>query len=145
MNPRNRFLGGPSCFIGENEVPYMCAWSENGSMTSEILNTIVETLDILQVFDGSSGINPFILLDGHGSGLSLPFLRNINSTGNIWFACIGVPYGTSLSQVGDSVEQRESYKSALTEMKKRRIAHKTKLMMTRLTIEVNEIMILINA
>ena len=96
MGPGKRFPGGPSCFVGGKEVPCMCAWSENGSMTSEILTTIVKTLDILQVLDRSSGINPFILLDGHGSRLGLPFLRYINSTGNIWFACIGVPYGTSL-------------------------------------------------
>ena len=73
-------------------------------MTSEMFTTIVRTIDILQVFDRSSEINLFILLDGHGSRLALPFLQYINATGNMWFACIGVSYGANLWQAGDSAE-----------------------------------------
>ena len=87
-------------------------------MTSDILTTIVKTLDELDIFDRSTGKNPFMLLDGHGSRLGLPFLSYINNPLHLWFACIGVPYGTSLWQVGDSKQQNGSYKMALSRIKK---------------------------
>ena len=65
-------------------------------MTSDILTSIVETLDVLEVFDRSKGKTPFILLDGHGSRLRLSFLDYINDPLYPWAACIGVPYGISL-------------------------------------------------
>ena len=36
-------------------------------MSSDIMNTTVVTLDHLEFVDWSSGINPILLLDGHGS------------------------------------------------------------------------------
>ena len=142
--PGKRFPGGPSCKHNGKEIPCFCAWSEKGSMTTEILTRILETLDHLQVFDRSRGIKPFLMLDGHGSRYGIPFLRYINNDAHLWVACIGVPYGTSLWQVGDAAECNGTYKGGLTTMKKKIIAHKTKLMMPRLTIEVTEIIILVN-
>ena len=142
--PGKKFPGGPTCYHNGIAIPCFCAWSEKGSMTTEILTRILETLDYLEVFDRSTGINPYLMLDGHGSRMGLLFLRYINNPAHLWIACIGVPYGTSLWQVGDSAEQNGTYKGGLTTMKKKIIAHKTKLMMPRLTIEVTEIMILVN-
>ena len=87
-------------------------------MTSDILRDIVATLDHLDIFDRYNGMRPFFLLDGHGSRLELPFLSYINDKAYEWDVCIGVPYGTSLWQVGDSVQQNGSFNSALARMKK---------------------------
>ena len=45
------------------------------------------------------------MLDGHGSKMGLPFLCYINDPVNIWIACIGVPYETSLWKVSDAAEK----------------------------------------
>ena len=142
--PGKKFPGGPTCYHNGIAIPCFCAWSEKGSMTTDILTRILETLDYLEVFDRSTGINPYLLLDGHGSRMGLPFLRYITNPAHIWIACIGMPYSTSIWQVGDAAEQNSVYKGGLTTMKKKIIAHKTKLTMPRLTIEVTEIMILVN-
>ena len=113
-------------------------------MTTDILTRILETLDHLEVFDRSTGINHYLMLDGHVSRMGIPFLRYINTPAHLRIACIGVPYGISLWRVGEAAEQNGTYKGGLTTMKKQIIAQKTKLMMPRLTIEVSERMILVN-
>ena len=68
-----------------------------------------------------------MLLDGHGSRFELPFLQYINDCGNeghCWNACIGVPYGTALWQVGDSQEQNGTYKMELTHAKRELLEQK---------------------
>ena len=104
-------------------------------MMSDILTSIVETLDVLEVFDRSTGKTPFMFLDGHGSRLGHSFLNYINNPLHPWSACIGVPYGTSLWQVGDSKQQNGSYKMALARIKKEIIDKKTERLMPRLTIK----------
>ena len=60
---------------------------------------------------------PFLLLDGHGSRFGLSFLEYINDAWHEWAVCIGVPYGTSLWQVGDSSQQNGAFKIALKKAK----------------------------
>ena len=51
----------------------------------------------------------------------MPFLEYINgrtSEKNKWNVCIGIPYGTSYWQVGDSTEQNGCFKMSLTRAKK---------------------------
>ena len=144
MGKGKLFPGGPSCTYRGKHIPCMCAWSPKGSMTSDILRDIVKTLDTLDIFDRSTGIKPVLLLDGHGSRMELPFLQYINNPLHLWSALIGVPYGTSMWQVGDSAEQNGSYKMALSRIKKTLVEWKQRKMLARLTIEVLEIMILIN-
>ena len=144
MGKGKLFPGGPSCTYRGKNIPCMCAWSPKGSMTSEILKNILKTLDTLEIFDRSTGITPLLLLDGHGSRMELPFLQYINDPLHLWRALIGVPYGTSLWQVGDSAEQNGAYKMALARIKKILVEWKERKMIARLTIEVAEIMILIN-
>jgi hypothetical protein len=88
-------------------------------MTSEILKEVFQTLDDLELFkkDRKEGKIPFMLLDGHQSRFDLDFLRYINTYPNKWNACIGVPYGTALWQVGDSSEQNGQFNINLTEVK----------------------------
>ena len=48
--PGKRFPGGPTCYHNGKAIPCFCAWSEKGSMTTEILTRILETFDHLEVF-----------------------------------------------------------------------------------------------
>jgi hypothetical protein len=62
------------------------------------------------LFDRSDGVNPCLLCDGHGNRFEEPFLEYIHESNTSWGCCIGVPYGTSLWQVGDSQEQNGMFK-----------------------------------
>ena len=139
-----RFPGGPTCTHRGIDIPCLCEWTENGSITSDILRKVLNVLDELLVFDRTTGITPVVLLDGHGSRVQLPFLQYINNPEHLWAVIIGVPYGTSLWQVGDSKEQNGSYKMALSRFKKKLIQRKEKYMLDRLTIETTDIMLMIN-
>ena len=59
----------------------MCRWTPKGSINGEILLEIMNTLDILKVFDAerAHGIKPMLLLDAHGSRFHLKLLGYINS------------------------------------------------------------------
>ncbi|KAI2505380.1 hypothetical protein MHU86_9086 [Fragilaria crotonensis] len=54
----------------------------------------------------------------------LKFLQYINTNTTKWNACIGVPYGTSYWQVGDSTEQNGCFKMALTKHKRNLLRRK---------------------
>jgi len=58
------------------------------------------------------GLNPFLLL-GHSSHFELGFLEYINAALTKWNCCIGLQYGTSYWQVGESSEQNGCFKMAL--------------------------------
>ena len=93
--------------------------TDSGLISSELLVSFLKKMDELKLLPRMDGLKPFLLLDGHGSRLELPFLQYMNSPDHEWVVCIGVPYGTSYWQVGDSSEQNGSYKMALTKCKKR--------------------------
>ena len=86
-------------------------------MTSDIFKSIVHTLHVLEIFDSSSGISPNLLLGGHGSHLHLPFLKYVNYPSHLWADVVGVPYGTSLWQAGDSNDKNDVYKMVLARFK----------------------------
>ena len=124
-------------------MPCLTRWSPKGSITSDILIDILATLDRFKVFDRSNGKLPFLLLDGHGSRFALNFLAYVTNKEHEWCVCIGVPYGTSLWQVGDSSEQNGAYKMALSRKKELLVELKEQKMM-KPTIESYKIIILIN-
>ena len=95
-------------------------------MTSDILVDVLKTLDCLGVVKRDSGSRPFLLIDGYGSRLEIPFLQYINTPADHWVVCLGVPYGTALWQVGDSKEQNGSFNIALTKAKQDLLAFKLK-------------------
>ncbi len=70
------------------------------------------------LFDCSDGVSHFLLLDGHGSRFEPPFLEYITNEANKWKVYIGVPYGTSYWQVGDSTEQNRCFKMAIAKAKR---------------------------
>jgi hypothetical protein len=85
---------------------------------------MLQAMDELDVFDPSTGLSPFLLLDGHGSRFELEFLEYINTLEHKWNCCIGLPYGTSYWQVGDSSEQNGCFKMAFTRAKQELVSKK---------------------
>ncbi len=123
----------------------MVACSTNGSITSEILMQFLKKMDELDLFPRDEyGLKPFLLLDGHGSRLELPFLEDVNNLSNPWVVCIGVPYGTSYWQVGDSLEQNGSYKIAMTKSKQELVLKKQRMCWANARVETYEIMVVPN-
>jgi hypothetical protein len=110
--------GGPICFFNGKNIPCFIGASPKASITSTMLADMLRFMDDLNVFDRSTGITPFLLLDGHHSRLELPFLTYINDDKNKWNVCIGVPYGTHLWQVADAEEQNGTFSLAITKAKR---------------------------
>jgi hypothetical protein len=81
-------------------------------------------IDEKEVFDRTTGLAPFLLLDGHGSRFELEFLEYINCAETKWSVNIGLPYGTSYWQVGDSTEQNGCFKMALARCKQALVTKK---------------------
>ena len=117
--PGKYFPGGPKCNFRGHQIPCYVTCSPKRSITSTILADMLKWIDDLGVFPRvPGGPTPFLLLDGHGSRLEVPFLKYINDVNHKWVVCIGVPNGTSIWQVGDSNEQNGTYKMYCGECKK---------------------------
>jgi hypothetical protein len=114
-----RYPMGPECIFKGVKVPTFCGCSENGSITAELLVSMLQAIDGLNIFKRlDAEPAPFLLLDGHGSRFDLQFLQYINCPETKWNVCIGVPYGTSYWQVGDSTEQNGCFKMSLARHKR---------------------------
>ena len=111
---KRRYPQEPVCMLNGIAMPTMCCCSESGSITAELLVAMLQQIDLSGVFDRNDGVYPFLILDGHGSRFDLTFLEYINSPINPCNVCIGVPYGTSYWQVGDSTEQNGCFKMCFT-------------------------------
>ena len=57
-------------------------------------------------------------------GLNFDFLEYINTCESKWYVNIGLPYGTSYWQVGDSTEQNGCFKMALSKAKQELVTKK---------------------
>ena len=115
--PGKHFPGGPVCTFRNKKVPALIRWTESASITSQVLVEELQLIDKLELFPRTDTVKPFLLLDGHGSRLEMPFLSYINNPKDHWVVCFGVPYGTALWQVGDSKEQNGSFNIALNSAK----------------------------
>ena len=137
---------GPTCEFKGKQVPCVVAHTESGSITSELLASFLKHMDDLQLFPRDDpNVKPFLLLDGHGSRLELPFLSYVNNEEHPWVVCIGVPYGTSYWQVGDSTEQNGSYKMAITKAKTELVLKKQRCCWENARVETYEIVVVVNA
>jgi hypothetical protein len=78
--PGKYFPGGPKCGFRGKEIPCYVMLSPKDIITSEILTDILKSIDSLDVFPRNVGEpTPFLLIDGHGSRLEVPFLSYINN------------------------------------------------------------------
>ncbi len=114
---------GPTCTFKGKQVPCYCCCSESRSINGKLLTDMLRYLDSHNLFDRSTGLNPFLILDGHGSRFKLEFLEYINSSETKWFVNIGLPYGTSYWQVGNLTEQNGCFKMVLSKQNKS-LSHK---------------------
>ena len=138
------FPGGPTCHFRGKDVPSMIRWHESGSITSEILTEALQTMDFYNLFPRNDpSVKPFMLLDGHGSRLELPFIKYINNPADHWIVCLGVLYGTALWQVSDSKEQNGSFNIAMTKAKQDLLEYREMLSMPG-SLESTDMMPLIN-
>ena len=123
-----RFPGGPKCSFQGKEVPAFICCSPKGGITSELLKEMLERMDSFNLFPRiPGGPLPFLLLDGHGSRLQLPFLRYTNDPDHPWIVCLGLPNGTALWQVGDAAEQNGCWKMAITKFKRDLVLFKMRM------------------
>ena len=67
-----------------------------GSITSEILIAILDTLDVIGCIDRTDGLKLFLLVDGHGSRFQTDCLRYVIEPTHEWAVCINVPYSTTM-------------------------------------------------
>ena len=58
---------GPTCVIKGKVILCLCRWTPNGSIIFETLTNILATCNYYKVFDRTTGLIPFLLVDGHGS------------------------------------------------------------------------------
>ena len=80
MGEGKPFPGGPVCDFNGKRIPSFVTSSESGGITAEILVEILQHLDKHGVSNRTAGEPPpCLILDGHGSRLSVPFLRYINN------------------------------------------------------------------
>jgi hypothetical protein len=120
VGPGKRYPGGPTCVFQCKEVPCFVTNSENRGISSEILASCFKRMDDLGLFPRSPDLpDPFVILDGHGSRLQLPFLQYITDEVHRWHAILGLPNGTSKWQVGDSKQQNGQMKRHLVLAKRK--------------------------
>ena len=123
--PGKRYPGKPTCIFRGKEVPAFVCCSPKGGILSDLLMQMLKRMDTLALFPRlPGGPLPFILLDGHGSRLNLPFLEYINHPDHIWKVCFGLPNGTALWKVVDSPEQNRLLKMATTKYKRELVKFK---------------------
>jgi hypothetical protein len=121
---------GPTCVFNAKEVPCFCCNLEGGSINGALLTSMLRYIDEKEDFDHSTGLCPFLLLDGHGSRFDLKFLEYINSEETKWNVNTGLLYGTSYWQVGDLMEQNGCFKMAIAKAKQALVTKKKRLWLT---------------
>ncbi len=101
------YPGGTTCKYNGKVVDCLTFTSESGGITGEILVKILTHFDSIDLFPRVPG-GPILVLivDGHQSHLAPVFVEYINDKGHTWKVCLGVPYATTLWQVGDASEQK---------------------------------------
>jgi hypothetical protein len=106
------YPGGPTCQYNGKTVDCLTFVSESGGITGDILVAILTYFDAMELFPRSpEGPTPCLIVDGHQSRLDPKFVDYINTHGHKWKVCLGVPYATTLWQVGDASEQNGMVKS----------------------------------
>jgi hypothetical protein len=100
------YPGGPKCKYNGKVVDCLTYTSESGGITGEILVEILTYFDSIDLFPRvPGGPIPVLIVDGHQSCLAPVFVEYINDKNHTWKVCLGVPYATTLWQVGDASEQ----------------------------------------
>jgi hypothetical protein len=109
--------------------------SPNASITAELLVAMIQFLDDLNVFNQTIA-KSFLLLDGHHSRMSLPFLQYINDTKHHWLVCFGVPYATHVWKPNNAEGLNGKFKLELMRAKKSIYLHEAYQSLSQLTLHL---------
>jgi hypothetical protein len=74
MGEGKALLLGPETIFNGKILPCYCCYSESGRISGKLLQGMLQAIDDLAIFDQTTGLNPFLLLDGHGSRFELEYL-----------------------------------------------------------------------
>jgi hypothetical protein len=100
------YPGGPTCKYNGKVVDYLAYTSKSGGITEEVLVEILTYFDTIYLVPRvPGGLIPLLIVDRHQCRLPPVFVEYINDENNTWKVCLGVPYATTLWQVGDTSEQ----------------------------------------
>ena len=100
------YPGGPTCKYNGKVVDCLVFTSESGGITGKILVKILTNFDSIELFPRvPGGPTPLLIVDGHQIRLDPMFVDYINDQRHTWKVCLGVPYATTLWQVGEASEQ----------------------------------------
>lgn len=108
------YPGGPKCHYNGKVVDCLTFASESGGIDGKILVKILQHFDKIELFprpNGADGPFPMVIVDGHQSRYDPGFVDYINDKEHRWKVCLGVPYATSLWQVGDASQQNGKFKT----------------------------------
>jgi hypothetical protein len=100
------YPGGPTFKYNGKVVDCLTLTSESSGITGKILVKILTYFDSIDLFPRvPGGPIPVLIVDGHQRCLVPVFVEYINDKGHTWKVCLGVPYATTLWQVGDASEK----------------------------------------
>ena len=146
------FPGGPICEFNWKKVPIFVTNSGSGGITPEILVEVLKYLDKVGVTERKDGDPPpCLLVDGHGSRLSIPFLQYINNLdqdgnkiadANHRWNCY--PNATLYWQVEDSSQQNGRFKVYIRK-KKEYLRKKQRMYLKPIKIERAHVLVMISA
>lgn len=124
--PGKFFPMGPTCHVDGKEISCYCDCSESGSVTGPILKKILTKLDEAGltergVDEDGNPYYPALILDGHASRMTVPFLKHVTADETRWRAMLVCPYGTSKTQFHDHEKQNATFKCALSKEKRKLI------------------------
>ena len=123
------------CDFNGRKIPSFVTRSESGGITPEILVEILQHLDTHGVTNQIEGDPPpCLIVDGHGSRLSVPFLHYINNldeneekvpgANHRWKVYIGLPNGTAFGRLQTALISMVDSKSRCEERRKFYELHK---------------------
>jgi len=141
--PGKVFPGGPVCSFKGCNIPTIVRRSVSGGITPEILVEVLQHYDKYVPREAGDPC-PAAILDGHGSRLSIEFLRYVNNLDRLgdvvegsnhkWNIYLGLPNATAYWQVGDASEQNGAWKN-LQRLEKEEIRANQQLNKMKLKIE----------
>jgi hypothetical protein len=100
------YPGGPTFKYNGKVVDYLTFTSKSGGITGKILVKILTYFSSFDLFPCvPGGPIPLLIIDEHQRCLAPVFVEYITNKNHTWKVCLGVPYATSLWQVGDTSEQ----------------------------------------
>ena len=137
------YPGGPKCFYNGKTVQCLTYASKSGGISGLILVQILSEFDKIDLFPRVPGLMPMLVIDGHQSRLDPLFIEYVNNARHRWKVCLGVPYATTLWQVGDASEQNGKAKIEWYREKAHLVKWKTQHNF-RCSIDPEDIMPLVN-